>query len=284
MTTLDMATAQLRSTKEPPGKRRANNFLTRYRELMPNVKGECIDVTDDGIGFGQWAVYLAHHPQAREIFRKPITAFHAGVFDEKDPNRGKMERAPLRVDFVCTRADRSAVRLHPGQIKEANFVEGILEDWRKGTAAIHAPVLTLSLRGAKMAPQRMNHCLRRHLLGYQSISRSRGHPEDHGFRHHRQDHLLGTTTVNRNRCRCKRRCPKMTPSDFLARQIVILIMARLMGPIIWSLGLLDIWTFGLWDPWTWHLLLDFWTLGLVGFWTFRLLDLWTLGLFDFGTF
>ena len=141
MTTLDMAMAQLRSTKEPPGKRRTNNFLTRYRELMPNVKGECIDVTDDRIGFGQWAVYLAHHPQAREIFREPITAFHAEVFDEKDPNRGKMESTPLRVDFVCTRADRSAVRLHPDQIKEAKFVEGILEDWRKGKAAIHAPVL-----------------------------------------------------------------------------------------------------------------------------------------------
>ena len=132
MTTLEMAMAQLRSTKEPPGKRRAHNFLKRCRELMPNVKGECIDVTDDRIGFGQWAVYLAHHPQAREIFRAPITAFHAEVFDEKDPNRGKMGNTPLHVDFVCTRADGSAVRLHPGQSMEAQIVEGILEDWRKG--------------------------------------------------------------------------------------------------------------------------------------------------------
>ena len=103
---------------------------------MPNVKGECMDVTDDRIDFGQWAVYLAHHPQACEIFREPITAFHAEVLDEKNPNRGKMRR-DLRVDFVCTRADGSAVRLHQGKNMEAKIDEGILEDWRTGKDAIH---------------------------------------------------------------------------------------------------------------------------------------------------
>ena len=49
-----------------------------------------------------------------------------------------MGNRPLRVDFVCTRADGSTVRLHPGQTMEAKIVEGVLENWRKGKAAIHA--------------------------------------------------------------------------------------------------------------------------------------------------
>ena len=97
--------------------------------LCLNIKGECIDVTDDRIGFGQWAVYLAHHLQARDIFRAPITAFHAEVFHEKDPNIGKMGSTPLRVDFVCTRADGSTVRLHPGQIWKLKSLKG---SWRIG--------------------------------------------------------------------------------------------------------------------------------------------------------
>ena len=67
-----------------------------------------------------------------------ITVFHAEVLDQKDPNREKMGITPLRVGFVCMRADGSAVRLHPGQTMEAKIVEGVLEDWRKGKAAIHA--------------------------------------------------------------------------------------------------------------------------------------------------
>ena len=66
-------------------------------------------------------MYLAHHPQASEIFRSPITAFRAEVFDEKYPNSGKMGATPLRVDFVCIRADGSAVRLHPGKTTEAKI-------------------------------------------------------------------------------------------------------------------------------------------------------------------
>ena len=82
-------------------------------------------------------MYLAHHPQAHDIFRSAVVSFQAECFDEQDHNSEKMGRTPLRVDFVCTRADGSAVRLHQGKNMEAKIDEGILEDWRTGKDAIH---------------------------------------------------------------------------------------------------------------------------------------------------
>ena len=63
------------------------------------------------LGFARSA-HFALHTQAKQIFRTPIQEFAAEVFPEKDPSRAFIT---LRVDFVATRADGSAVRLHPRQ-------------------------------------------------------------------------------------------------------------------------------------------------------------------------
>jgi hypothetical protein len=44
------------------------------------------------------------------------------------------------VDFVATREDGSAVRLHPHRSKEAQVTEGTLEEWRSGDAPIYVAV------------------------------------------------------------------------------------------------------------------------------------------------
>jgi hypothetical protein len=89
-----------------------------------------IHVTDDCICFEQWVPYLANHPRASNIFRAPTEGFHAEAFPEEEPNSEKLENKPLRVDFVCTRVDGNAVRLHPEQSREPGIIEGRLEYWR----------------------------------------------------------------------------------------------------------------------------------------------------------
>ena len=86
-----------------------------------------------------WCAYLGRHPQAEEIFSSPVTSFYADAFPKKDPNSKKLVgNCGLRVDFVCVRADRSAVRLHPGQSREATVVVERVEDWRLGRRPVHA--------------------------------------------------------------------------------------------------------------------------------------------------
>ena len=43
----------------------------------------------------------------------------------------------LRVDFVATRLDGSAVRIHPQRSREAHVTEGTLEEWRSGSIPIY---------------------------------------------------------------------------------------------------------------------------------------------------
>jgi hypothetical protein len=122
-----------RSTpKAPPGKARANEALKECRDKLQNIPGRCIDVTAETCL--HWSAYLANHPEANKIFRSPITGFFAETFPERDPSG---RHVGLRVDYVCMRADGSAVRLHPHKDKEAKVVEGSLEEWRLGLAPVY---------------------------------------------------------------------------------------------------------------------------------------------------
>ena len=85
------------------------------------------------LGFARSA-HFALHTQAKQIFRTPIQEFAAEVFPEKDPSRAFIT---LRVDFVATRHDGSAVRLHPPKRKEAHIVASNLSDWRLGLDPVY---------------------------------------------------------------------------------------------------------------------------------------------------
>ena len=123
MVTVEEAMARLRSTKTPPGRPSANQALKMCRERLQNTPGAYVDVTQE-TSFN-WAAYLARHPERQKIFRSSITRFLAEVFPERDPSASCVG---LRVDFVCVRADGTAVRLHPHKHKEAIIMEGRLED------------------------------------------------------------------------------------------------------------------------------------------------------------
>ena len=66
-----------------------------------------------------WQAYLAMHPSARAIFRSDVIGFPCEVSPVTEPNAAKLPGLTLRVDFVCLRADGSAVRLHPSRGAEA---------------------------------------------------------------------------------------------------------------------------------------------------------------------
>ena len=103
--------------------------------MLQNIAGAYVDVAEL-TSFNDIA-YLAAHPEDQKISQSPITAFLAEVFPDKDLARADVG---LRVDFVVTRQDGSAVRLHSHQSKEAQVTEGTLEAWRSGDVPIHAEV------------------------------------------------------------------------------------------------------------------------------------------------
>ena len=142
------AKAFLSGCKEPPGKAKANAILKTCRAQI------------DGLNPGQrvwvpvefnWQAYLAKHPAAEQIFESPITGFFAEAFPFKEPNAGTLRNwglTDLRVDFVCTHADHSAVRLHPSKASEAKVQIGRLVRWRQGLDAqnsmpVHEEALTV---------------------------------------------------------------------------------------------------------------------------------------------
>ena len=134
--TLEEAQMLARATKAPPGRAKANEILKECREKLQNRCGSYIDL--EAVPLFHWQAYLAMHPSARAIFRSEVTGFLCEVFPEKEPNASKLLGLTLRVDFVCLRADNSAVRLHPSKGAEAKISEGSLESWRSGTTPIFA--------------------------------------------------------------------------------------------------------------------------------------------------
>ena len=65
-----------------------------------------------------WAAHFAVHPRANQIFRMPIQESSAEAFPERDPSRAGFG---LRVDYVVTRADGSAMRIHPRQAEGSTY-------------------------------------------------------------------------------------------------------------------------------------------------------------------
>ena len=122
--------------KAPPGRKTANGILKLCRQkLSCRIPGSGLDVFAE-TSFN-WKGYLSNHPEAVEICRSPVTGFFAYKFPEKDPSRPDVG---LRVDFVVTRLDGTAVRLHPhkgGTVKEAKIVVGNLDDWCSGRTPVH---------------------------------------------------------------------------------------------------------------------------------------------------
>ena len=98
---------------------------------MQNIPGAYVDVAE--LTSFAYIAYLAAHPEGARIFRSPITAFLAEGFPEKDPSRADVG---FRVDFVGTRLDGSAVRIHPHRSREAQVTESTLEEWRSGSIPI----------------------------------------------------------------------------------------------------------------------------------------------------
>lgn len=135
MYTLDDAHAHLREAINPPGKTKANECLKQLRLSLPNAPGACLDI--DMARF-DWLSYLAMRSPSdlEKIFRSAVIAFSIEVFPEREPNAGKMPNHQFRADFVCLRADGTAVRLHPHKTgKDAQVREGSLQAWRTGTSS-----------------------------------------------------------------------------------------------------------------------------------------------------
>ena len=89
---------------------------------------EAMDLTNDE--HFDWKAYLAGREDFEDIIGTGVVAFHFQRFPWKDPNTGEG-----RTDFVVSRADGTAVRLHPQQKKnkhgnrEAVPVYGTLDEW-----------------------------------------------------------------------------------------------------------------------------------------------------------
>lgn len=132
--TLEEAQMLARATKAPPGRAKANEVLKACRERLQNRCGRNIDLEAEPMF--HWQAYLAMHSSARDIFRSEVIGFLCEVFPEREPNASKLPGLTLRADFVCLRADGSAVRLHPSKGAEAKISEGSLESWRSGATPI----------------------------------------------------------------------------------------------------------------------------------------------------
>jgi len=132
---LTFAEAQVaaRESKAPPGRGKANEILKACREKLQNRCGAYVDFEAEPMF--HWQAYLGKHPDSRAIFRADVVGFLCEVFPEKEPNASKMDLT-LRVDFVCLRADGTAVRLHPSTAAEATIPEGSLESWRSGASPV----------------------------------------------------------------------------------------------------------------------------------------------------
>ena len=88
MLTLQDAYARCRQTRAHPGKPGANTVLKECRERLRspvtarvNELGLRLVVTDEI--FPNWAAYLAVHPEAKAIFRSPLTEMAAEVLPER---------------------------------------------------------------------------------------------------------------------------------------------------------------------------------------------------------
>ena len=154
MVRLNLEEAQVvaRATKAPPGRAKANEVLKACREKLQNRCGDYIDL--EAVPMFHWQAYVALHPNARAIFRSDVIGFLCEVFPEKEPNAPKLSGLTLRVDFVCLRADGSAVRLHPSKGAEAKISEGSLESWRSGATPIFAldSLAALARRSKTLVP------------------------------------------------------------------------------------------------------------------------------------
>ena len=155
--TFEEAHGVARTSRAPPGRVRANEVLKACREELQNRCGGYIDFEKE-TRF-HWQAYLAMHPSAQAIFSSAITGFLCETFPEKEPNAAKLPGLNLRTDFVCLRADGSAVRLHPSKGAEAKIAVGNLESWRSGTT----PLFDLDVVLLQSGDQRGNPaCRRRH--------------------------------------------------------------------------------------------------------------------------
>ena len=106
----------------------------RWRFSIEGSSAEAMDLTDDA-DF-DWRAYLAGREDFEDIIGTGVVAFHFQRFPWKDPNTGEG-----RTDFVVSRADGTAVRLHPQQKKntrgnrEAVPVYGTLEEWLEASSS-----------------------------------------------------------------------------------------------------------------------------------------------------
>ena len=132
--TFQEAQVAARESKAPPGRAKANEVLKACREQLQNCCGAYVDLKAEPMF--HWQAYLAKHPDSRAIFRADVVGFLCEVFPQKEPNASKLLGLALRVDFVCLRADGTAVRLHPSTAAEARIPEGSLESWRSGASPV----------------------------------------------------------------------------------------------------------------------------------------------------
>ena len=132
--TFDEAQVAARDSKAPPGRGKANEILKACREKLQNLCGAYVDFEAEPMF--HWQAYLGKHPTSRAIFHADVIGFLCEVFPEKEPNASKLSDFTLRVNFVCLRADGTAVRLHPSTAAEATNSEGSLESWRSGASPV----------------------------------------------------------------------------------------------------------------------------------------------------
>ena len=110
MFTFEEAMKHFQNASETVGRKKANLFLKDVRSSLPDKPGTRRDIEIDVF---DWPSYLANHSEAHKIFESKVIKFSVEVFPEKDPNADKLPNHKHRVDFVCSREDGTAVRLHP---------------------------------------------------------------------------------------------------------------------------------------------------------------------------
>ena len=132
--TFQEAQVAARESKAPPGRAKANKVLKACREQLQNCCGAYVDLKAELMFHPQ--AYLGKHPDSRSIFRADVVGFLFEVFPEKEPNASKLSDLNLCVDFVCLRADGTAVWLHPSKAAEATVSQGSLESWRSGASPV----------------------------------------------------------------------------------------------------------------------------------------------------
>jgi hypothetical protein len=124
----DDVTALARDSSKRVSRKRAHEFLKKMRVEL-DFTNPSRDLTD-GTEF-DWRGYIAAHPEGPRIVGPGVCAFEVALLGTNEPNA---KFVPVehcnRCDFIASRVDGTAVRMHPSSNREAMLVFGRKDDWQ----------------------------------------------------------------------------------------------------------------------------------------------------------